>query len=253
MKMLASCAWPYKLKAMHLHLNQHQRAMLLDMGIRLWQPAPAPDAVTQPWLEKVQVQRAASALTSMPEPAVSARFSAPALETNSKKDLQNPRWMLGSSCEVYADQKAKLTKTSSRCLVLSQTHGQEAAVLDVETEAGKLLDNMLRAAGLHQNYSLFFAPLLWTQANALDTAELNDSIRTLIKQLQPSVLLIMGRVAVQTLLSSTQPFGKQRGQVLRLQDTAVVVTYDVDYLLRNPADKAKAWDDLCLALSVLQN
>jgi DNA polymerase len=32
----------------------------------------------------------------------------------------------------------------------------------------------------------------------------------------------------------------------------VVVTYHPAYLLRNPADKARAWADLCLAASQLQ-
>jgi DNA polymerase len=31
----------------------------------------------------------------------------------------------------------------------------------------------------------------------------------------------------------------------------VVVTYHPAYLLRTPADKARAWDDLCLAASLL--
>jgi uracil-DNA glycosylase len=30
----------------------------------------------------------------------------------------------------------------------------------------------------------------------------------------------------------------------------LIVTLDPTYLLRNPLDKAKAWDDLCLGLSV---
>jgi DNA polymerase len=32
----------------------------------------------------------------------------------------------------------------------------------------------------------------------------------------------------------------------------VVVTYHPSYLLRNPADKAKAWADLVLALKTVQ-
>jgi DNA polymerase len=31
----------------------------------------------------------------------------------------------------------------------------------------------------------------------------------------------------------------------------LIVTLDPAYLLRNPLDKAKAWDDLCLGLSVV--
>jgi uracil-DNA glycosylase len=31
----------------------------------------------------------------------------------------------------------------------------------------------------------------------------------------------------------------------------LIVTYHPAYLLRQPADKAKAWEDLCLAASVV--
>ncbi|MFZ9428474.1 MAG: uracil-DNA glycosylase, partial [Burkholderiaceae bacterium] len=31
------------------------------------------------------------------------------------------------------------------------------------------------------------------------------------------------------------------------------VTYHPAYLLRNPADKAKAWDDLCLAMDTVSS
>jgi DNA polymerase len=33
----------------------------------------------------------------------------------------------------------------------------------------------------------------------------------------------------------------------------LVVTYHPAYLLRQPADKARAWDDLCLAASCLES
>jgi hypothetical protein len=69
---------------------------------------------------------------------------------------------------------------------------------------------------------------------------------------QPDVVLVMGRLAAQALLQSSEPFGKLRGQVHGLHGAQTVVTYDATYLLRNPADKAKAWDDLCLAMSLVQ-
>ena len=62
----------------------------------------------------------------------------------------------------------------------------------------------------------------------------------------------MGRFAVQSLLGSNDPIGKLRGRVHRYGETPVVVTYHPAYLLRNPADKARAWDDLCLALEALR-
>jgi DNA polymerase len=69
---------------------------------------------------------------------------------------------------------------------------------------------------------------------------------------QPRVILAMGRFAVQALLRSTEPIGRLRGRVHTYQGVPLVVTYHPAYLLRNLPDKAKAWDDLCLAVSVLE-
>jgi DNA polymerase len=44
--------------------------------------------------------------------------------------------------------------------------------------------------------------------------------------------------------------GKLRGRLHDFQGVPVVVTYPPSSLLRTPADKAKAWADLVLALSV---
>jgi len=50
----------------------------------------------------------------------------------------------------------------------------------------------------------------------------------------------------------SQPLGRLRGQVYAYEGVPVVVTYHPAYLLRTPADKAKAWADWCLALSLAQ-
>ena len=47
--------------------------------------------------------------------------------------------------------------------------------------------------------------------------------------------------------AASEPIGKLRGRVHRYQGVPLVVTYHPAYLLRNLADKARAWDDLCLA------
>ena len=61
----------------------------------------------------------------------------------------------------------------------------------------------------------------------------------------------MGRFAVTQLIGSDAPIGRLRGQVHQWRGVPVVVTYHPAYLLRQPADKAKAWDDLCLAAELL--
>jgi uracil-DNA glycosylase len=40
--------------------------------------------------------------------------------------------------------------------------------------------------------------------------------------------------------------------VHQVHGTKTVVTYDAAVLLRSPLDKAKAWEDLCLALDAVQ-
>jgi 2-succinyl-5-enolpyruvyl-6-hydroxy-3-cyclohexene-1-carboxylate synthase len=48
------------------------------------------------------------------------------------------------------------------------------------------------------------------------------------------------------------PLGRQRGKVYRYQGVPVVVSYTPQALLRQAADKGKAWADLCLAMDLLQ-
>jgi len=69
--------------------------------------------------------------------------------------------------------------------------------------------------------------------------------------IQPKIILAMGRFAAQALLRTDQTIGQLRGRVHRYPayDIPLVVTYHPAYLLRSPQAKAKAWDDLILALA----
>jgi DNA polymerase len=89
-----------------------------------------------------------------------------------------------------------------------------------------------------------------------EPAELAQCEPFLIRQIelvQPGIILAMGRFAVQALLRSTEPVGRLRGRVHSYHGVPLVVTYHPAYLLRNPQDKARAWDDLCLAREVVRH
>jgi len=77
-----------------------------------------------------------------------------------------------------------------------------------------------------------------------------------IKLLKPHVLLIMGRMAAQALVHNTEwqglPHGKLCGRELSFDGTPMVITQSPEYLWRTGQDKAKAWHDLCLTLSLLE-
>ena len=73
-----------------------------------------------------------------------------------------------------------------------------------------------------------------------------------IELLRPRLILAMGRFAVRSLLHSDEPIGRLRGRVHQCRGLPLVVTYHPSYLLRNPHEKAKAWDDLCLAADTFE-
>ena len=72
-----------------------------------------------------------------------------------------------------------------------------------------------------------------------------------IELVKPRIILAMGAFAVKSLLRSDQPVGRLRGQVHRYHGVPLVVTYHPAYLLRSLTEKAKAWEDLCLAAQVV--
>jgi len=126
-------------------------------------------------------------------------------------------------------------------------------------KSGQLLDNMLRAVALTRGeaapeHQVYIANTLKCRPpgnrNPLpdELAKCEAFLVRQVQLLQPKVILAMGSFAVQSLLRSTEPVGKLRGRVHRYQGVPLVVTYHPAYLLRNLVDKAKAWDDLCLAV-----
>jgi len=122
--------------------------------------------------------------------------------------------------------------------------------------AGQLLNEMLRAIGL-QRQQVFIANVLKCRPpNNRDpqVAEIEQCLPYLQRQialLKPKVILVVGRIAAQTLLQTEAPVGKLRGTLHEYQGVPLVVTYHPAYLLRSPSQKSKSWADLLLALDVM--
>lgn len=62
--------------------------------------------------------------------------------------------------------------------------------------------------------------------------------------LRPKVICAMGAVAAHTLLKNTLAISRLRGEWHTYHGIALRVTYHPAYLLRNPADKVKTWEDV---------
>ncbi|MDE2078352.1 MAG: uracil-DNA glycosylase [Burkholderiales bacterium] len=127
--------------------------------------------------------------------------------------------------------------------------------------AGQLLDRMLAALDLTRAEStadkqVYIANVLKCRPPANrnplppEVAQCEPYLLRQMALVQPRVVLAMGRFAVQSLLKTSEAIGRLRGKVHEVQGVPVIVTYHPAYLLRNPADKALVWDDLCLAREV---
>jgi uracil-DNA glycosylase family 4 len=124
--------------------------------------------------------------------------------------------------------------------------------------AGQLLNAMLRAIGLARE-QVYIANVLKCRPPhnrdplGSETAECLPFLERQIELLKPKIMLVVGRIAAQNLLRTDAPLGRLRQQVHVFGDSRVplVVTYHPAYLLRTPADKRKAWDDLKFARRVL--
>jgi uracil-DNA glycosylase len=123
--------------------------------------------------------------------------------------------------------------------------------------AGQLLNSMLRAVGLARE-QVYIANVLKCRPPGnrdpapLEAAECLPYLEQQIALLRPKIMLAVGRIAAQNLLRTDSPLGRLRQQVHRFGHSQVplVATYHPAYLLRTPADKRKAWQDLKFAREV---
>ena len=140
-------------------------------------------------------------------------------------------------------------------------------------DAGQLLGNMLKAMGLATAPAAGSRVYLTTvikcrppgNRNPLpeEVAQCAAYLHRQIELLQPKIILTLGKLAAQTLLRDTLPdvaklpAGKLRAQVHAYQpqgrNIPLVATYPPAYLLRNPQEKARVWEDLVLAMETLKS
>ena len=300
-------------------LDDRQRAMLAEMGVRVWWPQPsdaAPQAVAEvatarateiaapaPGVSVVAPLASPSRPTQTAAPTASVPVQAPATRPATREPVALSPAPVQAKETVFAPLPeglssmgwAQLHTAVQACQSCALCAARQTPILgsgqgtapwmvvgdlpsDTDEPSGQpftgpegvLLDNMLKAVGVRRQGSAQNADARVDLPEAClthavkcrpqngrnpETSELTTCAAYLSRQVtlvQPRVILAMGRFAIQSLLGSTEPMGKLRGRLHDFQGVPVVVTYPPSSLLRNPADKAKAWADLVLALSVAQ-
>ena len=163
-------------------------------------------------------------------------------------------WTADFSGEDGAGRSLSLAPATGCCLLLIDQASGEAGRL-FKPEAQTLLANILRAAQLAPEQVVVSAiapahPHATPSAADLQTIAAHWQMQ--IASVQPSVILLMGRLALRSLLASDAPLGKLREQTQNFAGVPTLASYPPEYLLRNPADKAKAWRDWCTAARMVK-
>jgi len=122
-------------------------------------------------------------------------------------------------------------------------------------QAGRLLDNMLKAIGLDRAKDVYIANVLKCRPPGNrnpepgEVAKCSPYLERQLALIKPGLIVALGRFAAMTLLDTDATIASLRGRVHQYRGVPLIVTYHPAYLLRNLPDKAKAWEDLLFARS----
>jgi DNA polymerase len=215
---------------MPMRWTERQRAMLREMGIQIW----APEATRE-----VEVAVA-------PAQQVLAEAGA------------TPPVRTAEAAATTRQRTAEAAATTARLPGLAPADWLVVAepVDEADPQQQHLLDNMLRAIGLalvapDRERRAVFCAVAPGPASAATRAGDQAALQAALAAVAPRCILAFGSAAAQALLGDDAPLGGLRGRVRTHAGVPVVVTFALAYLLRHPAEKAKAWADLCLAVGSL--
>jgi DNA polymerase len=263
--------------------SAQQQKMLAAMGLRVWAPPPLELPESESALEarlprslirrKRWTPQAPRGNRGPPLPPAAVQPHAAAAGPLAGLDWPALREVVAgcracSLCETRTQTVFGVGHPHAHWMVIGEAPGEQE---DLQGEpfvgpAGQLLDRMLAALKLTRATDgdappaqrVFIANTLKCRPprNRNPTPEeLQRCEPFLMRQIElvkPRIILAMGAFAVRALLRSDQPVGRLRGQVHRYHGVPLVVTYHPAYLLRSLTEKAKAWEDLCLAAQVVE-
>jgi uracil-DNA glycosylase len=125
-------------------------------------------------------------------------------------------------------------------------------------QAGGLLNNLLNKLGLPRE-EVYIANILKSRPPGNRDPEPDEIAACLpflkkqIQAIRPRVIVVLGRIAAQTLLDTKAPLTKLRGQWQRYDDIRVMPTFHPSYLLRFPKERHKTWEDMQQVMEYLES
>lgn len=232
-----------------------RKAYLQAMGVTLWRPR-AQSATAKP--DDFSPQPALGAEQSVATP--STTISAPAA-----MDWEALQSAVSTCkrCELHATRTQTVFGVGNRSaqwLFVGEAPGADE---DRQGEpfvgrAGQLLNAMLEAIGLRRE-EVYIANVLKCRPPGNrdpQPKEVECCEPFLVRQIElirPRLIVALGRHAAHSLLKTEVPLSRLRGQRHSYRGTPLIVTFHPAYLLRTPGDKRRAWEDLCLARTIIES
>jgi len=125
-------------------------------------------------------------------------------------------------------------------------------------EAGHLLEKILQAMNLSRE-AVYICNVIKCRppGNRDPQPDEISACEPFLKQqlalIKPEIIITLGRFAAQTLLKTSTPIGKLRGQWREYEGIALMPTFHPAYLLRNPSGKRPVWEDMKQVMLRLEN
>jgi DNA polymerase len=267
-------------------LTTRQQHCLQGIGVRLWRnrSASAAQPLSSSASETVIDEVVDSRITVAPPAPVHEYDRAPApipaavpnetpasvarraidISTLDNWDGINAAILQCDACELSQNCTQKVPGVGNReasLMIIGEGPGHDE---DLRGEpfvgrSGQLLDRMLQAIGIARE-EVFITNIVKCRPPNNRDPKVDEAqqcriyLEAQIKQIAPKVILSVGRVSAHNLLGSNLPVGKLIQQMHQLPgtDIPVKVTYHPAYLLRSPAAKAIAWQDMKLLHRMLQ-
>jgi len=234
--------------------SEEIKAIALDLSVHVrWIQAEGIDTWAKPTVEAVQTAVVQSA-ASVEEPS-----EIPSVFTT----LESVREALGDC------QRCKLSSTRTHLvfgdgnpeadlLFVGEGPGQDEDIQGKPFvgKSGQLLNKMITAMGLSRE-KVYIANIIKCRPpkNRNPEADEIESCSPFLDQqiavISPKVICALGTFAAQTLLKTNTKISAMRGRFHDLNGIKVLPTFHPAYLLHNPAQKGKVWEDLQKVMAVL--
>ena len=135
---------------------------------------------------------------------------------------------------------------------------EDAQGLPFVGRAGRLLTLIIESIGIRRE-DVFICNILKCRPpgnrnpETDEIAACEEFLFRQIEAIQPAVIVALGAFGAQTLLKTTDAIGKLRGRLTDYRGVKLMATYHPAYLLRNPLEKRKVWEDMRLVRDYLRS